>query len=245
MLAPTLDALFSWKLWGANDRDSARKALAEMPFFEAMNLGIQHFEMFLLSALVLNLTPGQDTLYIIGRSLAQGRIVGIASGLGISTGSLCHTVAAALGLSAILATAPMLFLAVKLVGAAYLIYLGVRLFFAKASAADTLLADSAAGGWAAAYRQGILTNVLNPKVALFFLAFVPQFIAPDAPSKPAAFLILGLTFITTGTLWGLVLAFFAAPIGARLRQRSEASRWLNRLAGGLFVALGIRMVVTR
>src|ERR1051325_3118418 len=160
---------------------------------------IHNFALFLTAGILLNLIPGPDTAYILGCSMAQGREAGIASAFGISVGSMFHTGAAALGLSAFLATTAWAFTAVKFVGAAYLIFLGARMLFQKQSGLP-IPGRFRGSGSAAAFRQGILTNILNPKVALFFLAFLPQFIDPAAPSKVAAFLLLGFTFVFTGTL---------------------------------------------
>ena len=206
--------------------------------------GIHDFGVFLLTGIILNLTPGPDTLYILGRSMAQGRGAGVASVLGISTGSLVHTFAAAFGLSAILAASASIFFAIKLAGAAYLIYLGARMILSRASAARMPSVFSSTGFWRI-YRQGLVTNVLNPKVALFFLAFMPQFIAADSPSKFAAFVTLGLSFITTGTLWCLCLAWFSSLLGARLRSNNRFAEVLNRTAGALFVFLGVRLAVSK
>jgi threonine/homoserine/homoserine lactone efflux protein len=205
--------------------------------------GIHDFAIFLFAGIVLNLTPGPDTLYILGRSIAQGRAAGIASVLGIGTGALIHTLAAALGLAALLAASASAFLAVKLAGAAYLVYLGAGMLFAKRVVA-AIPKGFSRRGLLIVYRQGLLTNVLNPKVALFFIAFMPQFIAADSPTKFAAFVTLGLCFIATGTLWCLCLAFFAAPIGDRLRDGKLLSAVLQRAAGTLFIVLGIRIAAT-
>ena len=151
---------------------------------------------------------------------------------------------AALGLSAILATSAVAFTAIKLIGGAYLIFLGIKMFLERASELG-LPAHFRRSTTAAAFRQGILTNVLNPKVALFFLAFLPQFIDPASPAKVPAFIVLGLTFVTTGTIWCLILAWFAAALGARLRGNRSVATWLNRAVGALFVFLGARLATTR
>ena len=206
--------------------------------------GIQHFALFLAAGILLNLTPGPDTAFILGRTLAGGRRAGIASSLGISVGSMVHTCAAAVGLSAFLAASAWAFLAIKFAGACYLIYLGVRMVLQQHEA-FAIAHQKATPSFAAAFRQGVITNVLNPKVALFFLAFLPQFIDPAANAKVPAFLILGLTFVTTGTTWCLILAWCAAAITERLRRNEKLSVWLNRAVGGLFVALGIRLATSR
>jgi RhtB (resistance to homoserine/threonine) family protein len=202
--------------------------------------GIHDFPLFLASGILLNLTPGPDSAYILGRSIAQGRAAGIAPAFGITIGSIFHTCAAALGLSAILATSVIAFGAIKLIGGAYLIFLGIKMFLERQSdwGLPTQFRRSTT---TAAFRQGILTNVLNPKVALFFLAFLPQFIDPASTAKVPAFVALGLTFVTTGTIWCLILAWFAASFSARLRANQTIAQWLNRAVGSLFVFLGARL----
>src|SRR3954468_21943461 len=151
-------------------------------------LGIHDFWLFVASGIVLNVTPGPDTLYIVGRSVAQGRRAGAVSALGISSGCLVHTVAAAVGLSALLASSAAAFTIVRYAGAVYLIYLGVRLVCGRDDRkrgshppAVAAPASRTTGAAWAVYRQGLLTNLLNPKVALFFLAFLPQFVDPHSP----------------------------------------------------------------
>ena len=205
---------------------------------------IHHFSLFLTTGILLNLTPGPDTAYILGRSIAQGRRAGIASALGISIGSICHTIAAALGLSAFLAASAWAFMIVKFIGGAYLIYLGVRMILSRAGELH-LPSHFRHREAAAAFRQGIVTNLLNPKVALFFLAFLPQFIDPAAPMKIPAFITLGLTFVTTGTIWCLILAWFASAFSDRLRGSKTVANVLNRTVGSLFVFLGLRLAASR
>lgn len=202
--------------------------------------GIHDFGIFLLAGILLNLTPGP--FYILGRSLAQGRSAGIASVLGIASGSIIHTFAAAIGLSGLLATSASAFLAVKLAGAAYLVYLGCRMLFSHASA-SAIPQKFNSSGFLVIYRQGLITNLLNPKVALFFLAFMPQFISAQTPSKFVAFVALGLCFVTTGTLWCLCLAWFSSWIGERFEGSRSLTDTLNRAAGALFVALGVRLAI--
>ncbi|HEX8076210.1 MAG TPA: LysE family translocator [Chthoniobacterales bacterium] len=204
--------------------------------------GIHDFALFITTGVLLNLTPGPDTLYILGRSIAHGRRAGVASALGISVGSIFHTCAAALGLSAFLATSAWAFTFVKLAGAAYLIFLGVRALFEREREL-AMPAHFKRRGTGVAFRQGIVTNILNPKVALFFLAFLPQFIDTTAPSKAAAFVILGLTFVATGTIWCLILAWFSSVFSARLRANATFAQWLNRAVGSLFVFLGLRLAL--
>ena len=205
--------------------------------------GIHDFGLFLVTGILLNLAPGPDTAYIVGRSIVQGRDAGVASAFGITIGSLFHTLAAALGLSAIIASSAWAFGFVKIIGGGYLVFLGIKMLLEKRHRLD-LPSNFRRSTTMAAFRQGILTNILNPKVALFFLAFLPQFIDPASNAKVAAFVTLGLTFVITGTTWCLVLAFFASAFSERLRGNETITQWLNRTVGALFVFLGLRLAAT-
>jgi RhtB (resistance to homoserine/threonine) family protein len=204
-------------------------------------LGIHDFWLFVVAGLVLIVTPGPDTLYIVGRSVAQGRGAGMLSALGISTGTLVHTTFAAFGLSIILAQSAHAFTVIRWVGAAYLIYLGARTLFSARRGDDRELKRSAMAKPWTVYRQAVITNILNPKVALFFLAFLPQFVEPDASHRTLALLLLGVVFVVNGTFWCVGVAWFAAAVSRRLRQQQTASVWLSRLTGALFIGLGIRV----
>ncbi len=205
--------------------------------------GTHDLPLFILSGLLLNMTPGQDTFYILGRTLSQGRAAGLYSALGISAGCLVHTVLAAVGISAILAASPVAFATMKYAGAGYLVWLGLRLLLTNRVAAD-LAAFERGSGWAV-FRAGLLTNVLNPKVAIFFMAFLPQFVSPAAESRALAMLFLGSVFVAGGMVWCLCLVLAAARVSTRLRRQPSASLWLNRLAGAVFVGLGVRLAVAR
>ncbi len=204
--------------------------------------GIHDYGLFLVTGLLLNLTPGQDTLYILGRTLAQGRPTGIAAALGISVGTALHCMAAALGLSTIVAASDTAFLLLKLIGAAYLVYLGWGLLRTRATAMDET-SRAPAPDWLSAFRQGIVTNVTNPKVALFFLAFLPQFVDPHSPTKLAALLLLGITFVFTSTLWCLTLALAAGRLRSTFSSGAAPSLLLHRATGVLFIALGLRLAL--
>ena len=206
-------------------------------------LGIHDFWLFAVAGLILNVTPGPDTLYILGRSLAQGRRIGLLSALGISSGVLVHTCAAGVGLSALLVDSATAFTVVRYAGAVYLAYLGLRLILTSGGAGGAADGDAPAsvGSSWAAYRQGVVTNVLNPKVALFFLAFLPQFVDAASPHRTAAFLLLGLVFVASGTVWCVVLVWFAAALSRRVRERPAAGQWLNRVSGGVFIGLGVKV----
>jgi RhtB (resistance to homoserine/threonine) family protein len=207
--------------------------------------GTHDLALFVLSGILLNITPGADTLYIVGRAAAQGRKAGVLAALGIGAGCCVHALAAALGLSAILAASATAFTVIKLVGAAYLVYLGIALLRASAGPAPEKAARLPRVSYRRVFTQGLLTNVLNPKVALFFLAFLPQFVSPDTPNKVLAFLFLGVVFNVNGTLWNLFVAWSAAGIGRRFRAGTPAARWLDRIVGGLLIGLGVKLALSR
>jgi threonine/homoserine/homoserine lactone efflux protein len=207
-------------------------------------LGIHHYWLFIATAIVLIVTPGQDTFFILGRSLAGGRSAGISAALGVSTGTVIHTILAALGLSALLATSPYAFMAVKFAGAAYLIYIGVRALLARGGSLPGETAGAPEGHWPA-FRQGVLTNLLNPKVALFFLALLPQFIAVDSGRKVLAFIVLGLSFVTLGVAWCVMLAIAAAKLRGAFLRRPSMAQVLNKVAGAMFIGLGLRLATAR
>ncbi len=195
---------------------------------------------FLAAGLALNVTPGPDMLYVAARSASEGRPAGVASALGIAMGTLVHIALVAGGLVALLAAVPVAYAAVRLAGAAYLVYLGGRALLRPSGLAERALAP--ASRWAV-FRQGVVTNVLNPKVALFFLAFLPQFVDPARGSPALQVLALGLLFDTSGTLVNLVVALGASRASARLRRSGRAARLMERATGALFVGLGVRLAV--
>lgn len=205
-------------------------------------LGIHEIGLFILSGVLLNITPGPDTVYVIGRSMQMGWRGGAAAAFGISCGCFFHVAGAAIGLSALLMASSTAFSILKLVGAAYLVLTGLQMLWSR-PALVAVKDEAERSSLRRVFLQGIFTNALNPKVALFFLAFLPQFVAADAPHKPLAFLTLGLIFICTGTLWCLVLATFAAKAAHRLRQSEGVIAWVNRTLGGFFIYLGIRVAM--
>jgi threonine/homoserine/homoserine lactone efflux protein len=205
--------------------------------------GIHDLALFVAAGLLLNLTPGPDMAYIAARSAAGGFRDGAAATFGITAGCVVHTVAAAAGLSALLATSAAAFEIVKWCGAAYLLYAGVRLI---ASSAKRLAVRDATPLIAKApprqiFREAFVINVFNPKVALFFLAFLPQFIAADAPAKPWSFVLLGCLFNVNSLFINLPVAWLASRAGRGLRESARLSRWLTGAVGALFVLLAARL----
>jgi threonine/homoserine/homoserine lactone efflux protein len=195
---------------------------------------------FLAASVLLWLTPGPDTMYILARSVAQGRRGGVMSALGIGSGLLIHTFLAGFGLSAILATSAWAFAAVKIAGAAYLVYLGVRTLRRKGGTLATQELGPVSS-WRV-YREGVLCNALNPKVAVFFLALLPQFVDPAAGRGPIPFLFLGAMFVVGGTLWCLGQAMCAASATRTIRRNPALLRWLERLSGCVYIALGLNLL---
>ncbi|VXC62356.1 Homoserine lactone transporter [Bacillus sp. 349Y] len=205
--------------------------------------GVIHFEVFLLTGILLNLIPGADTMYIVGRSISQGRTAGIYSVLGIISGSLVHTLFVAFGLSLILVKSVLLFNVIKVIGVVYLVYLGIRMILDKSN-----LAFQQATGTTVnkrkIYIQGLLTSLTNPKVSLFFIAFMPQYIDPNVTS-PVPFLILGLTFTITGLLWCLFVAYFSSYVTKTLRGNQKVGQVLNKVTGVIFIGMGIKLLQTK
>ena len=212
--------------------------------------GIHDLTLFIFAGLLLNITPGPDLLYIAGRTASQGFRSGVAAVMGITAGCLFHTFAAAIGLSAILTASAEAFFIVKLIGAAYLVYVGISLLREKQSDGAALEISSAlpAKTMRQAFWQGFLTNVLNPKVALFFLAFLPQFISADSTNKPGAFVLLGIIFIFNSLFVTISFAAIVTQLQrqaqARFKGSSRIALWLNRSCGALFVAIGIKLALT-
>lgn len=200
---------------------------------------------FLGAGILVNLYPGPDTLYIVGRSIAQGKIAGVSAALGISTGAMVHTLLGAFGLSALIATSAHAFMVLKFVGAGYLIYQGITMLFAKNENNQRLQDSSPKENYRKIYRQGALTNIFNPKVAVFFIAFLPQFISPESPDKVLSFIILGLVFVTTGTIWCLIVAIFASSMSRKLRSNDSIAKWLMKINGVLFISLGLRLATAK
>jgi len=213
-------------------------------------LGIVNLPLFMLAVFLLNVTPGPDTAYIVGRSVSQGRAAGLLSALGVSAGCCVHVLAVAFGLTALLAASTVAFTVIKVVGAAYLIYLGGRMLLAPPERDDAPDQQAEASAikrprpLKSLFMQGFLTNVLNPKVVLFFLSFFPQFVDPHASHKALAFLALGAVFIVMSTIWNSLVAWVAASVTRRVAGKPGIKRWLDRVVGTAFIGLGARLAFT-
>jgi RhtB (resistance to homoserine/threonine) family protein len=207
----------------------------------------QHLLLFIAAGWLLNLTPGPDVLYIVTNALRSGVKAGVVAGLGITAGCFVHIFAAALGVSALMAASATAFTVLKYLGAAYLLWMGIKILLAKAPQAGPDLAaveveGSARSLWSV-FTGGFLTNALNPKVAIFFLAFVPQFIAPDAQNKALVFVLLGVIFnlnaIPVNSGWALAAAWMARRDAVR-----KGMHWLDRAAACMFIAFGLKLALS-
>lgn len=208
---------------------------------------IQHLMLFIAAGWLLNLTPGPDVLYIVTNALRSGARAGVVAGLGITAGCFVHIFAAAIGVGALLATSAMAFTVLKWVGAAYLVWIGIKMLLSRATLSPmdqaSALSASVPPRLGTVFIGGFWTNVLNPKVAIFFLAFVPQFIATDAPNKPLAFVLLGVLFnlnaIPVNSAWALTAAWMA-----RRGAVQRGMHWLDRVAGAMFIGFGVKLALT-
>lgn len=199
--------------------------------------------LFLTATLLLNLTPGPDMLYVTARSLDQGRLAGVVSALGIAAGCLIHALAVAFGLARLLLAVPPVYEAIRYAGAAYLIYPGVSQVRGRRSLRSATTVSPAQ--LSTIFLQGMLTNVLNPKVALFFLAFLPQFVNTAASGVTRQMLLLGLLFNLSGTLVNIAVALAASFAGVRLQSRLADSARFRWLTASILVGLGLRLALNR
>ena len=205
---------------------------------------IENFYLFLSVSLLINISPGPDMLYTAARSLSQGTKAGILSALGIFCGCLVHTTAAVFGLSKIIEESVLLFSIIKYAGAAYLIYLGLRSLFAVKKT-ETELVKLETISDRKIFMQGMITNVLNPKVAIFFLSFLPQFIDPKSAHLKEQIAFLGLWFDVQGSLILVIVAMITGYFQSMLQQNKGFWNWQQKITGFILVGLGIKMLFTR
>jgi threonine/homoserine/homoserine lactone efflux protein len=195
---------------------------------------------FVVASLALIATPGQDMVYVVSRSLAQGRFAGVCSAIGVCLGILVHTALAAFGLGAILQASEALFLALKLVGAAYLVYLGTRLLLARGASGFERVGGAALSPTSLVW-QGLLSNVTNPKIVLFFFAFLPQFVDPASPHAARDLAFLGVLYAVLALPVKSAVALAAGSLAERVLRRPSALAWVNRASGAVLVGLGLRL----
>lgn len=207
-------------------------------------MGVTDLWLFITAGLLLNLTPGPDMALIVARSGQFGVRAGVAAALGVAAGCLVHITAAALGLSAVLMTSATLFTLLKWIGGAYLVYLGLRMLWGSFQPQEPVAAAAGKGraSLSAIFTQGLLTNALNPKVAIFFLAFLPQFISADASSKVLTFVLLGLLFNLNSTVFNVLVAWLAGRVSAS-PAFGRVRAWIERAIGVIFVGLGARLAM--
>ena len=198
---------------------------------------------FVVASLVLIATPGQDMILVMSRSVAQGALAGVATAAGVSVGLVGHTVLATLGLGAILRTSEWLFIALKLVGAAYLIYLGIGLLRTKQSTLP--IGVQAARSLGRLFVDGAVSNLSNPKIAIFYFAFLPQFVSPSAGSPTFTVFVLGLVFAGLTFFVKAPVGIFAGKLSAWLRSRPSVLTWVFRSSGAILVGLGVRLAFER
>jgi threonine/homoserine/homoserine lactone efflux protein len=195
---------------------------------------------YIVASLALIATPGQDMIYVISRSLAQGRFAGVCSAVGVCLGILVHTALAALGVGAILKASETLFLALKLAGAAYLVYLGLRMLLARATA-RAIEGGAARHSPLALVWQGVLSNVTNPKIVLFFFAFLPQFVSPASAHPTRDLIFLGVLYAVLALPIKVAVGLAAGSVSERVLRSGAALTWMNRICGTVLIALGLRL----
>ncbi|MBX9349709.1 LysE family translocator [Chromobacterium vaccinii] len=201
---------------------------------------------FLAAAMLITVTPGPDNLMVLSQGISRGRRQGMAFGLGCALGCLNHTLLAALGVSALIAASPLAFAALKIAGGAYLVYLGWGAIRSSGASFDAnAQASGPQGSLAATFRRGLIANAINPKVVLFFLAFLPQFINPAQGAVGLQTAILGALFTLQGALIFGALGYFSGHVGQWLAKSRKASQWLDRIAGAVFIGLGLRLILAR
>jgi threonine/homoserine/homoserine lactone efflux protein len=198
-----------------------------------------------LSGIILNMTPGTDTMYIIARSLSQGTKAGIFSVLGISSGGVIHTLLVAFGLSAVIMIWPLGFTILKYIGAGYLAFLGINTIIRLKNDTGEARALIEKRSMFEIYRNGLITNLTNPKVVIFFMTFLPQFINTQTKNGPVPFLLLGFTFVTTGTIWCIFIALAAGRVGEFIRKNVVVHYTLNTLTAIIFIGLAINLIVAK
>ncbi|CAM1339546.1 LysE family translocator [Tenacibaculum aestuarii] len=204
-------------------------------------MGIENYIAFFTATILFVLTPGMETIFLLNKSISQGRKSGIYTNLGLNTGSLVHTLFGALGLSIIVAKSAILFALIKYLGAAYLIYLGVTKVFSKKELIQEGVEVQKKNSAKKDFKSGFITNILNPKVALFFIAFFPQFISPDKIESPIPFIFMGVSYTIMNTVWYLFLVSFAGVFSRKVRENQKIGIRMNKISGAVFVLMGLQI----
>tara|TARA_B100001059_G_scaffold229599_2_gene262415 strand:- start:1390 stop:1986 length:597 start_codon:yes stop_codon:yes gene_type:complete len=195
----------------------------------------------MVTALFFIMTPGIDTVFVLNKSIGQGRKSGIVSAMGINTGILTHTFLSAIGLTVLIAKSAIAFMVIKYIGAAYLVYIGVKKYMDTSALFTENTTSEANKSSKNDFWSGFFTNSLNPKVALFFLAFFPQFITPSKLEDPVPFVLLGVTFAIIGVIWYVILTLFASTFSTKIKGNPNSGIWLNKISGFVFVLMGLQI----
>lgn len=208
-------------------------------------LGIENLGAFILTAIIVVITPGVDTIMVLTRSISKGKNSGLYSALGVSLGLLVHTCAATFGLSQILSKSAIAFSIVKYVGAAYLIYLGYRSFTNKDEQVEIKSVESKLTGMGQMFFTAFLSDILNPKIALFFLAFLPQFINSKEINNPVPYFLLGLIIFFITLIWCTFLALTGSNVAQHFNKNKNIENWMNKTSGIVFILLGLKIALTK
>lgn len=208
--------------------------------------GIENYQLFVFSTIIFTITPGIDTIFVLNKSISQGRVMAIYASLGIMTGVLVHTLLAGFGLSVVVAKSALVFSVIKYVGAIYLVFLGIKAILSNQNPLDTeqKVDNQFNKNVLTHFREGVFTNLLNPKVALFFLSFFPQFIKKEAMDSITPYLILGSIVVSIGILWFVSLSYFASLFSAKFRENPKISVWVSKVSGLIFILMGIKVALT-
>jgi threonine/homoserine/homoserine lactone efflux protein len=204
----------------------------------------EQFFLFLAAAVTITLSPGPDNMMVLGMGISRGRAQGMAFGLGCALGCLSHTLLAALGVSALIAASPLAFTALKVCGGLYLVWLGIGALRSRGGA-QARAVGGPSESLGALFMKGVLANAINPKVVLFFLSFLPQFVVASQGHANWQTAALGLAFTAQAAVLFGMLGFFSGSVGRWLNRKPQAGMWLDRAAGGIFIALGLKLLVSR
>ncbi len=206
-------------------------------------LGIQNFDVFLITTIIFIIVPGIDAMFVLSRSVSNGRASGIASSAGIATGAFIHTILSTVGLSLLLSQSIVLFTALKIIGGLYLIYIGIKSIVQKSDGIK--IKQVLAGSLKKDYWQGVITNVANPKNILFYLSFLPQFVSTDSVENALPFLILGATFSLVVLIWYISVSFFTSFATKGIKDSKLFNTIMNKVSGVVFVGLGVKLMSSK
>lgn len=208
-------------------------------------IGIENLGGFIVASIIIVITPGIDTILVLTRSISKGKTAGLYSALGVSVGLIFHTTAVTLGLSLIIAQSAIAFSTIKYLGAVYLIYLGIKSIISKSNQMDIKPTKIKIEGMKKMFFTAFLSDVLNPKIAMFFLAFLPQFIIPSQINNPIPYLILGTIMFLTTLIWCSILALMGSKFCNLFNRQINAEKWLNKTAGFVFILLGLKIALSK